>query len=65
MGCRCSTMEMKVLRSLLYLRDEASFAKTSCAVFDFRSGEIYARTSQTKKGGVSTWMRHVNSGMDG
>lgn len=30
MGCLCSTMETNVFRSLSYLNDDASFAKTSC-----------------------------------
>lgn len=29
MGCLCSTVEMNFLRSLSYLKDDASFANTS------------------------------------
>lgn len=30
MGCLCSTVAMNFFRSLSYLNDDASFAKTSC-----------------------------------
>lgn len=59
MGCLCSTMEVNFFRSLLYLREEASLANTSCSCFVrvLRSGYDKYQKRANQHGGLLKYRR--------